>query len=427
MSHDHAVTSLSNGNTYAYDANGNMTSRQVNGQVFNLAYDSENRMVQVSGAVTETFKYNGDGQRIIATQGMTTTVYIGSYFEWHGTVTDTVKYYYSGAIRVAMRVGSNAPVYLMGDHLGSTSVATDVYGVAVNTQLYKAWGETRAGSSTTKYQYTGQYNNTELGIYYYGARWYDPSLGRFIQADTIVPEPGNSNDWDRYSYVRNNPIRYIDPTGHGPCTNGRMDCINPHNSAIPGLDPPAETPENQKAKAQITYNKKREYYQNCLENPGSGCPNYKEIAEFIGVSLALASTDILAEAAFAQLQVLSAALMKAACADGDCTNELGDVFGKGPYVVYRYVENGVTKYIGITNDFFRRSAEHLRLRGWDIEPIPGLESLSKLDASAIEQALIELYGLDNLYNKINSIASSNEIYTSAINRANSILQMVGIK
>jgi hypothetical protein len=51
-SHKHAVTALSNGNSYAYDANGNMTYRLVNGQAFNLAYDSENRMVQVSGAVS---------------------------------------------------------------------------------------------------------------------------------------------------------------------------------------------------------------------------------------------------------------------------------------------------------------------------------------------------------------------------------------
>jgi hypothetical protein len=52
-SHKHAVTALSNGNSYAYDANGNMTTRLVSGQMFNLAYDPENRMVQVSGAVDE--------------------------------------------------------------------------------------------------------------------------------------------------------------------------------------------------------------------------------------------------------------------------------------------------------------------------------------------------------------------------------------
>ncbi len=78
----------------------------------------ENRMVQVSGAVTETFKYNGDGQRVIATQGVTTTLYIGNYFEWKGSTSTMVKYYYAGATRVAMRVGTNDPVFLLGDHLG---------------------------------------------------------------------------------------------------------------------------------------------------------------------------------------------------------------------------------------------------------------------------------------------------------------------
>ena len=61
--HDHAVTSLSNGNSYAYDANGNMTYRLVNGQAFNLAYDSENRIVQVSGAVTERASWREGGRR----------------------------------------------------------------------------------------------------------------------------------------------------------------------------------------------------------------------------------------------------------------------------------------------------------------------------------------------------------------------------
>ena len=62
---------------------------------------------------------------MIATQGVTTTVYIGNYFEWHGTVTDTVKYYYSGEARAAMRTGGGDPVFLMRDHLGSASVVAD--------------------------------------------------------------------------------------------------------------------------------------------------------------------------------------------------------------------------------------------------------------------------------------------------------------
>jgi len=53
-----------------------------------------------------------------------------------------------------------------------------------------------------------------LGLYFYRARWYDPALGRFTQPDTIVPKPENPQAYNRYSYVYNNPLRYVDPTGH---------------------------------------------------------------------------------------------------------------------------------------------------------------------------------------------------------------------
>ena len=53
-----------------------------------------------------------------------------------------------------------------------------------------------------------------FGLHYYVARWYDPATAHFAQADTIIPNPGNSGDWDRYAYVSYNPIRYTDSTGH---------------------------------------------------------------------------------------------------------------------------------------------------------------------------------------------------------------------
>lgn len=53
---------------------------------------------------------------------------------------------------------------------------------------------------------------------FYNARWYDPSLGRFAQADTIVPtQTQGVQAWDRYAYVNNNPVKYVDPSGHGVC------------------------------------------------------------------------------------------------------------------------------------------------------------------------------------------------------------------
>jgi RHS repeat-associated protein len=196
-----------------------MVRRNIGTNTYNLAYDAENRLVQVTGAVTETFKYNGDGQRIIATQGITTTIYIGNYFEWHGTTADMVKYYYSGGTRVAMRVGTGEPVYLMGDHLGSTSVAVDEQGAPVggSPQLYKAWGETRAGSMPTAFRFTGQREDSYIKLYWYGARWYDPYINRWTSPDSIISNPNYPQSLDRYGYVSNNALRYIDPSGHRPC------------------------------------------------------------------------------------------------------------------------------------------------------------------------------------------------------------------
>ncbi len=66
----------------------------------------------------------------------------------------------------------------------------------------------------TAHTFTGQPLDPDTGLMYYRARWYDPRLGRFVQADTVVPEPGNPQALNRYAYVLNNPLRYVDPTGH---------------------------------------------------------------------------------------------------------------------------------------------------------------------------------------------------------------------
>jgi RHS repeat-associated protein len=81
---------------------------------------------------------------------------------------------------------------------------------------YLPWGKGRftSGQTLTSYKFTGQREEAGLGLYYYGARWYDPSLGRFIQPDTLVPNPGDAAAFDRYAYVLNNPLKYRDPTGH---------------------------------------------------------------------------------------------------------------------------------------------------------------------------------------------------------------------
>jgi RHS repeat-associated protein len=124
-------------------------------------------------------------------------------------------YYYAGGQRVAMLDNGNL-YYLFADHLGSTSVVANSSGSKTAEVRYKAWGEDRYTSGTVPsgYRFTGQRVEASLGLYYYGARWYDAYLNRWIQPDTIIPDPYNPQGWDRYTYVNNNPVRYTDPSGH---------------------------------------------------------------------------------------------------------------------------------------------------------------------------------------------------------------------
>ena len=116
-----------------------------------------------------------------------------------------------------MRVGGT-PYYLLTDHLGSTAITTNSSGSRVAELRYKAWGETRYtwGTTPTTYRFTGQREDATIGLYFYNARYYDPALGMFLSPDTLVPEPGNPQALNRYSYVYNNPLRYTDPSGHCP-------------------------------------------------------------------------------------------------------------------------------------------------------------------------------------------------------------------
>ena len=113
-----------------------------------------------------------------------TTVYIGSYFEWTGSTSSMVSYYYAGGVRVSMRTGTTLQ-WLIGDHLGSTSVATDNSDAKTGGMGYKPWGEiepaTTWGTIPTKHRFTGQIEEASLGLYFFNARWLDSSLGRFIQ------------------------------------------------------------------------------------------------------------------------------------------------------------------------------------------------------------------------------------------------------
>jgi RHS repeat-associated protein len=119
---------------------------------------------------------------------------------------------------VAVREGVTL-TFVYGDHLGSTSLTTNLSGTKVSEVRYYPFGEVRysSGSLPSDRTFTGQRaeNAGAVGsLMDYGARFLSPVLGRFVSADSVVPKPGNPQNLNRYAYTLNNPLKYIDPIGH---------------------------------------------------------------------------------------------------------------------------------------------------------------------------------------------------------------------
>jgi len=197
---------------YTWDARGNL----VNDGTFTYTYDAAGRLVGAQ-SITSTlvYTYNGDGLRVSRSANGTASTYA-----WD--VADPLPQMLSeGASLYVPGVGwwdGAAWTYILSDGLGSVRQLADAGGRVVQRYDYTPFGETLAAQGTweSALRYTGEYWDADAGLVYLRARWYDPVLGRFVSADTIVLEPGNPQSLNRYSYVLGNPLRFSDPGGHTP-------------------------------------------------------------------------------------------------------------------------------------------------------------------------------------------------------------------
>jgi RHS repeat-associated protein len=209
-----------------------MIVRVENGVAYVQAWDYENRLVEVTrGTQVTRFTYDADGALVKREVGGETTVYVGNLYEKDVAGGEVRKYYYFNGQRVALRK-AGVLQYVLGDHLGSTSVVLNDDGSVHSEGRYYPYGVTRwrSGTLPTDYRFTGQREDGYIKLYHMGARWYDVALGRWISADVIVPEPGNAQSLNRYSWVLGNPLRYIDRTGHkqeGSCPFDDEGCEEP--------------------------------------------------------------------------------------------------------------------------------------------------------------------------------------------------------
>jgi RHS repeat-associated protein len=259
-SRKHQATATSGGTlpaqSYAYDANGNMNSR--NGSSISwYSYDLPNT-INASGSNSSQFFYAPDRSRWkqVASYGGTSeqTIYIGGLIEkvTLGTVTSWKHYIAGGngsaAVYIRRSTGTNETDYMLKDHLGSTDVILNSSGAVMSRLSFDPWGRRRDGAtwtgnpapgewttitSTTRRGFTFHEALDNLGLVHMNGRVYDPVVARFLSADPIVQAPSFSQSFNRYSYTFNNPLSFVDPSGYSPADKAPRRPINPNEPYDP--------------------------------------------------------------------------------------------------------------------------------------------------------------------------------------------------
>jgi RHS repeat-associated protein len=220
---------------FCYDAAGNLLAQSAPPcPVPTYTYNAENQMTLTAGV---TYTYDGDGKRVKKSNGKLYWYGMGSdpldETDLTGVTTNAAfsEYIFFGGKRIARRDSTNAVNYYFADHLGTARTVTNSSGTPLDDSDFYPFGGERAvlSSSGNTYKFTGKERDSESGLDNFGARYDSSNLGRFISPD---PENAGASldapqSWNAYSYVLNNPLKYVDPSG--------LDCIYV-NEAGTGVD-----------------------------------------------------------------------------------------------------------------------------------------------------------------------------------------------
>jgi RHS repeat-associated protein len=211
------------GVTYTYDNNGNTLTSVTGSNTTSYAWDYENRMTSVSlpgTGGTVSFKYDPFGRRIYKSSSAGTSVYAydGQHLIEETNSSGTAIARYSQGLNIdepLAMLRSATTSYYEADGLGSVTSLSNSAGTLAQTYTFDSFGKQTAtsGSLTNPFQYTGREFDSETGIYYYRARYFDPSAGRFLSEDRLRSQGGANF----YRYTQNNPLVWIDPSGDNLC------------------------------------------------------------------------------------------------------------------------------------------------------------------------------------------------------------------
>ena len=212
---------------YSYDANGNQITKTAESKTETNTYDGLNQLIGFTdGETTASYKYNADGLRTSKTVDGKTINHI-----WDGNKQIVVDMddsdWYSAEVYVrgtnllakfskqSGNVKTDYQYYTQNVH-GDVVNLTDSTGAITKSYKYDAFGveQNIDDSDSNAFRYCGEYYDSESGTIYLRARYYDPTIGRFISRDSYAGEINDPLSLNFYTYCENNPIYGIDPNGH---------------------------------------------------------------------------------------------------------------------------------------------------------------------------------------------------------------------
>ncbi|WP_420805469.1 RHS repeat domain-containing protein [Leptospira weilii] len=216
-----------------YDANGNLTRQRDNAKDLTkrISVDSQDRIVQIQDGNNSTlgsYWYDEGGFRIRKSslepknhvfanvEILYPNKFFGLEFIEAENVLSSVNNVFLNGVRIATLNEVGALAYFLTDQVDSVSHVLDDEGNSLSHIQYQPYGETFVQRGDTNFapKFNSQELDRESGFYFYNARFYDPAIARFTSADTVIDGELDTQGWNRFSYVKGNPIGAKDPTGH---------------------------------------------------------------------------------------------------------------------------------------------------------------------------------------------------------------------
>ena len=416
--------------TYGYDEQGQLTSAAVGGTRYAYTYDTAGNLItKTDGGTSHSYTYgNGawrdlltayDGKSITYSGGNPTKYYNGSTFTWtqgrklatakvgntnisytydmagvrsSKTVGSTTYKYTTLSGLVTRQTGGNATIDFVYDESNQPLAMKyngKVYYYVLNAQgdvvrivdgsrnvvasySYDPWGKLLSSSGTlanvNPLRYRGYYYDSETGFYYLQSRYYDPAIGRFINADSYAStDMVGLLSTNMFSYCENNPVMRVDPTGKF------WDILDCFMAAL--------------SWEEFVSNPSWAGFGWAVADTISLLPGIPSVS-YVRRGLEIADT----------VQDISKSMRR--------IQDAAETLPRGNnYVYYSLNSNGIIDYVGITNNFERRSAEWAR-KGRVIQHY--VDGVDRTSARYVEQAVIDTFGMKKngglLDNKINSIA-----------------------